>query len=256
MLGPAIILFIIGLTVGSFLNVLTLRMMAGEPFIFGRSHCPSCQKTLLMADMLPVVSYLWLNGRCRYCGGKISLQYPIVELATGIAFVLIASGYFGLGFLFQILPYVVRDLVFTTGLIALFIFDVRWYAVPDAISLPLAAVAVFFNWWLGVTLRSLALGAAVGGGFFFILWFISKGRWVGAGDIRLGIMMGCILGWPITFAALYIAYMLGGAVALMLLLSGKKHSGQVLPMGVFLTTATFLVMLYPEHAAALAAWLT
>lgn len=236
---------IIGLAVGSFLNMLTMRLGEDEPVMTKRSHCPKCKHQLSAFDLVPVVSFLLLRGKCRYCGVPISWQYPLVEIATAICFVIVVFAHQPLEFygLLVASSFMIRDLVFTTGLIALFVLDLRWYIVPDVISLPLVAVALIFNLIFGVPLTSLILGMAVGGGFYFILWAISRGRWVGAGDIRLGLVLGAMLGWPLTLGALYVAYICGGIIATWLLITKRKHLADKLPMGVFLTAATWLVMM-------------
>ncbi|PJE76263.1 hypothetical protein COV04_00050 [Candidatus Uhrbacteria bacterium CG10_big_fil_rev_8_21_14_0_10_48_11] len=256
MTGGLIALFILGLLVGSFLNVLTLRIIAGESIVLGRSHCPHCKTPLRLFDMIPVMSYVMLRGNCRNCDASISPQYPLLELASAFAFVGIGASYFANGFSTAFLPLLVRNLVLTAGLLALFVFDVRWYVVPDSVSLPLIAFAFLTNLWLGIPLGSLLLGAAVGGGFYAILHLASRGRWVGSGDIRLGALLGVILSWPVTLVGLYLAYLIGGAFGILLLVRGKAKRGAILPMGVFLTAATFLCMLYPEQAAALASLFT
>ncbi|MFA7286156.1 MAG: prepilin peptidase [Patescibacteria group bacterium] len=240
--------FILGLFVGSFLNVLILRTVAGESFITGRSHCPQCGVTLSFLHMLPVVSYLALAGKCAKCQSSISLQYPVVEFVTGCCFALLASSY-APAELSMLYPYLLKDFVITMGLLALFVFDARWYAVPDAVALPVAGVAAFLNILLGMPWRAVFLGAAVGAGLYAVLWVVSRGRWVGDGDIRLGAVVGAAVGWPGTLAALYVSYLIGGVVAIALVATGRKELGGMLPMGTFLMAATFFVLLFPERIA-------
>lgn len=238
--------FLFGLVVGSFLNVLTLRLVAEESIVWPASHCPHCKHALAWFDLIPVVSFLERRGRCRYCRKSISWQYPLVELATAVAFALVAWVHRDLlitGSWFAILLFA-RDLLFTTGLIALFIFDFRWYIVPDEVSLPLIGMAVVLNLVLRVSWLSLLVGVVVGGGFYFLLWSLSKGKWVGSGDIRLGALLGVMLGWPGTLFALYVAYLVGGFSAIVLLATNRKKMKSLLPMGVFLTIGAFAVILF------------
>lgn len=241
--------FILGLLVGSFLNVLTFRLMANTSIVLGRSHCQMCGMLIRARDLVPVLSYLWLWGKCRDCREPISRQYPLVELATGLAFGLVAVAHlFGA---VEFLPSVfARDLVFTAILVSLFVFDYRWLVLPDQVTVPLIVFALATNLWLGVSAMSLLVGAIVGGGLYFGLWVISRGAWVGSGDIRLGAAMGFMLGWPGVLIALYISYLLGGVVAIALLVGGHAKRGTVLPMGTFLTIGTFIVLIlqqvYPE----------
>ena len=249
----------LGLVVGSFLNVLTLRVANGEPFLAPRSHCPHCRTLLAWFDNIPLFSFLVLRGRCRSCQTAISWQYPLVELATAIGFIVVAflhrDLFFGIASLLELgtTPYslqltaysfaaILRDLIAVAGMIALFVFDFRWMIVPDEVSLPLIIVIGFLNLAVGVAWSSLALGIIVGGGFFFALWALSRGQWVGSGDIRLGAFLGAMLGWPTTLLALYVSYLIGGGVATSLLLSGRKKMGRRLPMGAFLMVGGFAAL--------------
>jgi prepilin signal peptidase PulO-like enzyme (type II secretory pathway) len=236
-------LFIFGLVIGSFLNVLTMRIANDEPMSGARSFCPHCRHKLAAADLVPLFSFLWLKGSCRYCRAPISWQYPIVELTTALAFMLVAWAHWqgwasGDGAI-----WLLRDLFFTTGLLALFIFDYQWYIVPDEVSLPTALSAFIINLSLGIDWQTLVLGSIVGGGIYWLLWVGSQGRWVGSGDIRLGLVLGSMLGLSGTFVAIYIAYLIGGAAAAYLLFTKRKELGGMLPMGTFLTVGAFIVLL-------------
>ena len=238
-------LFLLGLAIGSFINVITIRIANDESFSAARSYCPHCRHTLTAKDLIPLISFLWLKGRCRYCGAKISWQYPLVELITALAFVAVAyahaRGWTAGG---ESLLWLIKDLFFTSGLIALFVLDYQWYIVPDEISLPLSLAAFIINLFFGISLTSLLIGAAIGAGFYFLLWAASAGKWVGSGDIRLGLVLGTMLGWFGTVVALYIAYLIGGAIALALLVLGRRRFGSMLPMGTFLTVGAFLSLLF------------
>lgn len=238
---------VLGLMIGSFLNMLTMRLANEESLRPQRSYCPHCRHILAAKDLIPVLSFVWLNGRCRYCHAPISWQYPLVELATAILFVFIAARHFG-STTYYILPTTyflfIRDLVFTSGLIALFVLDFRWYIVPDAVSIPLIIFAFAANIFLGMPLTSLLWGMIIGGGLYFLLWSLSQGRWVGSGDIRLGLLLGAMLGASGTLAALFVAYIIGGIIAALLLATGRKQFGSKLPMGTFLTIGAFIALLY------------
>lgn len=240
---------LLGLVVGSFLNVAAFRMMADTSIVFGRSHCQMCGMFLRARDLIPVFSYIWLRGKCRDCKQSISKQYPLVEAATAIVFGLVATSHlYGVaGFDGWVLA---RDLVFSAALIVLFVFDKRWLVLPDQITLPLIVFAIIANLMLGINAISLLVGALVGGGLYFGLWAISRGRWVGSGDMRMGAAMGFMLGWPGVLVALYLAYLIGGVVAVVMLASGHRRWGNVLPMGTFLAIGTIAVLLlqqiYPD----------
>lgn len=242
----ALITATVGLVVGSFLNVLILRLVEEESIVFPPSHCPLCKHRLAWYDLIPVLSFILLKGHCRYCRKKISWQYPLVEVATAGGFATVAwmhpevlLGTSSLSFALFLI-----DLVLVAGLIALFVFDYRWFIVPDEVSLPLITIAVLAGIVEGVSWVSLVLGVVAGGGFYFVLWAASQGRWVGSGDIRLGALMGAMLAWPAVLIGLYLAYLIGGAVAAYVLITKRGTMKSMLPMGVFLTTATFVVLIF------------
>jgi prepilin signal peptidase PulO-like enzyme (type II secretory pathway) len=232
-----IIIFIIGLGLGSFLNVVILRLKSKKSFIFGRSFCPRCQHQLAWFDNLPVLSFIFLKGRCRYCQKKISWQYPLVELATALIFFWL---YWHFGLTLKFFFYV----IFAVFLLLIFVYDLKYYLILDSVVLPAMALAFILNLILGVNILNLFLGTVIGGGFFALQYFISKGQWVGDGDIRLGILMGLILGWKLLLVALFIAYITGAFVGLILIISGKKQMSSRLPFGPFLAAATFLALIY------------
>ena len=132
-------------------------------------------------------------------------------------------------------------------LIIVFIYDLKYYLILDVVVIPAAILAFIFNMLLGVNPLSMLLAAVVGGGFFLIQYVVSKGKWIGGGDIRLGFLMGIILGWPQILTALFIAYVLGSLISVGLLLFSKKHMSDKVPFGTFLAIATFLTMLYGQQ---------
>lgn len=232
---------ILGLVLGSFMNVLTFRLISGSSIVMGRSQCQTCGFLLKARDLIPVVSFLWLLGKCRQCDNPISWQYPAVEMLTAVIFAVVTIVHLQAPTLVPLM--LARDLVFAFGLIALFVFDYRWLVLPDQLTLPLCVLAILFNIGLGVNAVSLFAGAMVGGGLYFGLWAISRGAWVGSGDIRMGTMMGLMVGFPAIMFALYVSYLVGGVVALVLLLSGKKQHGSTLPMGTFLSIGTLATLI-------------
>ncbi len=253
-------IFLFGLAVGSFLNSVVLRLESRESFLLGRSHCPKCRRQLTFWELIPILSFLVLGGRCRFCREKISWQYPAVELATGLAFALVFLNYFSPDLLFEsknwslVIIYFFRDLFFASILIIIFVYDLRFYLISDQIIVAALVFIFLFNLILiGLGFESanylinLLLAGLVGGGFFLIQFLISRGRWVGAGDGRVGLIMGLVLGWPEVLVALVLAYLLGALVGLTLvLLSYKKMKSQI-PFGPFLALATFITLLYGQN---------
>ncbi|KKU14174.1 MAG: Type 4 prepilin-like protein leader peptide-processing enzyme, partial [Candidatus Magasanikbacteria bacterium GW2011_GWC2_45_8] len=186
-----IFLFIGGLLLGSFINMIVWRIPNGVT-LKGRSLCVHCLHTLAWIDLIPVVSFLLLRFKCRYCLQKISWRYPLLELATAVALVfawIARPDYFAV-------PLDVSFVVLSTGmLVALFVIDHEYQIVPDVITLPAIAVFMILQIARGVQVGSLLFAALLAGGFFAAQYVFSKGRWIGDGDIRLGILMGVILGW-------------------------------------------------------------
>ena len=235
----AVIIFIVGLFVGSFLNVVILRLGTNKSMWFGRSQCPQCQTTIAWYDNIPVISFLLLQGKCRNCQQRISNQYISVELITAVSFIWLLDRF---GWSTAALVYA----VFFCFLIVIFVYDLRHYLILDGVVLPGVLVAAAGSWYLGVSWQSLALGMIIGAGFFAAQFFISGGRWVGGGDIRLGAMMGAMLGWQLLLVALFIAYVVGAAVGLALMAAKQKTMASQIPFGPFLTLATFIALLYGQ----------
>lgn len=242
-------IFLLGLSVGSFLNAYIFRLRYGGSVWRGRSHCPKCKKPLRWFELIPLVSFIIQLGRCRGCGQRIDIQYPLVELAMGILFVLGfdrtelssvqgAAQSLALWYLLSVL-------------VILFVYDLRYGLVPDRVVLPAIAVALIVHTLklssVQDAVQSLALislAITIGAGFFWIQYVISKGRWLGSGDIRIGALMGAMLGWPHIIVGLVVSYMLGGLVGVVLLATGRKKFGQTVPLGTFLTIGTVITFLY------------
>lgn len=233
----AIYITLVGLAVGSFINVLVGRFYASENFFHGRSKCNHCKKTLAWYDLIPVLSWLLLAGKCRYCKSRI-VDSPVVELLSGLLFV--AS------FIFW--PYTFSAvgialfivwLLSLSILIALLIYDIRYMVLPDA-----------FNWWLalfslgGVAVMSASggveyvrdhiAGAMIAWGFFATLFYVSKGRWIGGGDVKLAPSMGLWLGAVGSVVAIFIAFYTATVFILPLLLAKRITRKQHIPFGPFL----------------------
>ncbi len=229
-----ILVVILGLVVGSFLNAVVYRLHADISFLKGRSFCPWCKHDLHTWDLIPVLSYAVLGGKCRYCRKKISWQYPLVEISTALVFGLLWWQY---GVTASLLVY----MVYAAILIIIFVFDLKYYLILDTVTIPAMVVSFILS---AVVLRidvvSLLLGALIGGGFFLLQFYISRGTWIGGGDIRLGAVMGLMLGFPNIIVALFIAYLLGSFVGIGLIVGGAKKWKSQVPFGTFLSAATVL----------------
>lgn len=236
-------IFIFGLLIGSFLNCLIWRLHTGETMM-GRSYCPKCRAQLAWFENIPLFSWLFLRGHCRHCGKSILWQYPAVELATALLFVLAFRHNISLDS-FSALQFA-RDIFLICVMIIIFVFDLRWYLILDKISLPASVIVLALNIYLGGDWKYLLISGIIGAGFFYTQFVLSRGRAVGGGDIRLGLLMGFALGWPGIIEALVIAYLIGAPVGIALVLLGKKGMKSEVPMGTFLTVATLIVLFYGE----------
>jgi len=247
------LIFIFGLSVGSFLNCVIYRLALPNPArrdlggLKSRSYCPHCKHNLGWQDLIPILSFLILKGKCRYCQKPISLQYPLVELATGILFLLIVFR-FSSDFLFSIFC-----LLISCFLIIIFVYDLKHYIIPDKIIYPAIAIALIFNTFYSIfiinnskfLIQSLlsALGAA---SFFLIIVLVSRGRWMGIGDIKLAFFMGLFLSFPGILIALFSAFLIGAVLGLWLVAFGKKTMKSEVPFGPFLVTGTFIALFFSQ----------
>jgi leader peptidase (prepilin peptidase)/N-methyltransferase len=248
---PVLWFFMAGLCLGSFLNVCILRLPAGLSIIEPPSRCPKCKTPLRWWDNIPLLSYLFLRGRCRYCEYPISWQYPAVEVLTGF--------YFAFAFLhFQTDP---LRLAWALGLgafcIVLSVIDIMTMTLPDRIVLPAMALfgfTAYFNPWLGTGWKERAgtmlTGFLVGGGVLYAMgWlgtYILKKDALGGGDIKLMAALGMVLGWDRTMGGLFIGSILSGLLGLSLQATGRLSRQSPMPYGPFLCVGCLAVFFYPE----------
>jgi len=244
--------FILGSVVGSFLNCVIYRLETGQGFIFGRSFCPHCKHLLNWKDLIPILSFLILKGKCRYCQKKISFQYPLVEISTGFLFLLNFSQ-----FRTHMIPYGFADLIFLfiigSFLIVIFVFDLKHYLIPDKIIyLTIGFILLYqffkvwnFGHWNLFGIWNLVIGI-LPSLFFLAIILISKETWMGWGDFKLSILMGLFLGWPKILVALFFAFFSGAIVGLMLIFLKRKTIKSQIPFGPFLVSGTFLAMFFGE----------
>jgi len=243
-----LIIFLFGLSVGSFLNSVIYRLYSDEKFLFDRSYCPYCKHKLSWQDLIPLLSFLILKGKCRYCHQPISLQYPSVELATGILFVLIVI---------HTLPnllFTFYYLLITCFLIIVFIYDFKHYIVPDKIIYPAITITFIFNIFYSIfiinnlkfIIQNLlsAFGPAT---FFLAIVLISRGKWMGLGDAKLAFFIGFFLGFPSILVALFLAFFIGAIIGLGLILSGQKTLKSEVPFGPFLVIGAFTALFFGQN---------
>ncbi len=259
------ILVVLGLCLGSFVNALVYRLHEQSKsktktkdlsILKGRSICPHCKHELAPADLIPLFSWLWLRGRCRYCKRSISKQYPLVEVALAVVFV--GSYVFwpgNLAFTGQQLLFA-SYLASSVGLMALLVYDVRWMLLPTKVIYPTFAVALagrlayilfFVHYAVGHKLLMLALSILVASGIFYLIHEASKGKWIGFGDVRLGLVLGALLADPVkSFLMIYVASILGLMYVLPSLIRRRKSIHGTLPFGPFLIAATWLVVIFGQ----------
>lgn len=210
MVFTAIAFAALGSIIGSFLNVLVLRK--GVLSLSGRSHCPSCGKNIAAYDLVPILSWILLRGRCRYCGSAISWQYPLVELLTAILFALVGVAFFPAFFLSTaVLIRLIAVLVVVSLFVAITVYDFRHTIIPDEWVYLLALIAFLISFSQFPTLAT-ALAGPLAALPLFLLWLISRGAWMGLGDAKLALGIGWILMQPAGIVAIFFSFILGSVV--------------------------------------------
>jgi len=237
-------LFVFGLVVGSFLNVVICRLPAGESIVLPASHCPACQAPIRWYDNIPVLSFCWLRGRCRACGVRISWQYPVVELLMGgLTVALYGKFHLSLPF-FLYFPFV-------AALLAVVFIDFHHQIIPDRISLSgiLVGLAVSFVNPL-VTWQESALGALFGGGVLYLVawgYALATGReGMGGGDIKLLAMIGAWLGWPCLPFVVFSSSLLGLVGGIGAMVRQRRGGKTVIPFGPFLAMGAYIYLFFRE----------
>lgn len=228
-----LILFILGLVVGSFLNVLIDRLPKGEEILFSRSHCDHCRKPLRWFELVPVGSYLIQAGRCRRCHRKISLQYPLIELATAMMFLSVNL---------LVDKNIFFALALASALLVIFVADLKYQIIPDSM-LVLGLVSSLF---LPVFSLSHFLSAVLATFFFYLLYLITKRRGMGFGDVKLAFLLGLLLGWPFTLVAFYVAFLTGAITGVILILVKNKSLKSQIAFGPFLILGTVVALVWGQ----------
>lgn len=238
--------FVGGLIFGSFLNVVVFRFDDWLSILRGRSKCPDCRQTLAWTDLVPVLSYLSLAGKCRYCHQPISYQYPLVELATGL---LLATGYslvFGAG-----LPLVSAAaayffyLVAVGSMVVIFCHDAAEMMIPDSLSYVLIIAATGFNYLLHYDLMSTLYGGLAAVLPIALLVYPSRGKWMGEGDVKLALGLGLLVGYPAAIALLVTAFFAGAIFGLVIIALNKRFGlKSAVPFGPFLIIGAVIALFY------------
>lgn len=246
-----IFVFILGLLIGSFLNVCIYRIPKEESVVFPSSHCMSCGNRLKPLDLIPVISYIFLRGRCRYCKAKVSLRYPLVEFMTGVTFLSIVLKY---EFTYEFFAYAFLMSV----LIAVFFIDLDHMIIPDGLviaGLIGGVITIIYNifrpleiygdnhWW------NPLMGILCGSGFLFIVALIAMKIYksdeaFGMGDVKIFAPIGLFLGWKITIVCLFVSIILSGLISVILMILRKKGMKSTIPLGPFIVIGTFISLMW------------
>lgn len=249
-----ILLFIIGAAFGSFASVVIYRLHSKKQGIIkGKSACPQCDTKLALLDLVPILSYLTLRGKCRYCSKEISYMYPLIELLMGIVF---AALFFKftfvdaqLNFSPAILGIYLLYAFYSFILIATFFFDLHYMKVSDELLLPAILIGLIAT--LGAPATPSLIDALIGGAgavvFFGLQALLSKGAWIGLGDLRIGAFMGIILGWKLVIVALFLSYLIGSVVSLIIAARAGRFFGVKIPFAPFLVTGTLITIFFGQN---------
>ncbi|MBI2599191.1 prepilin peptidase [Candidatus Curtissbacteria bacterium] len=238
--------FVLGASVGSFLNVVIDRSIQGRT-LTGRSYCDWCGRTLEVADLVPIVSFLVIRGRCRKCRKPLSWQYPAVEGLGGIIFLLTFWKFSGGGDFS--LPFLIYLLFICSTLIAVAAVDFKTSLIPTSFVFGAALAALFFNFFSKsspdfIGFVAAAFGAAA---FFAVIIFLTRGRGMGEGDAVLAFLIGMVLGVPGSIIAIFLAFFIGAVAAVFLVVLGKKRFGQTIPFGPFLILGFFVSLFFGQE---------
>lgn len=239
-----VLVVIIGLIIGSFLNVCIYRIPRKESISFPPSHCFSCDHDLKPKDLFPVLSYLFIKGRCRYCGEKISIQYPLIETLNSLVYLLLLT-HFGLNIQF------VFYAILASTLIVVSIIDYYHQIIPNEIVLFTLIIGIIyrvatyiaFNQNLFDVVKQSILGFLIGGGFYLLIFILTRGN-MGGGDIKLMAALGIWLGTVDTVIAIFLTFMIGAVVSVFLLATKIKGRKDAIPFGPFIVLGTFITILY------------
>ncbi len=237
-----IISIIFGAIMGSFLNVCSIRLPKEESIVAPGSHCPQCKKPIKFYDNIPLVSYLLLKGRCRYCHSPISIQYPLVEGITALGSLILFMK-FGLS-----LSYLIY-FAFVAALIVITVIDLYHQIIPDVISLPGIGVGLLASLIIPqITFLNSLLGVLLGGGSLFLVatlyQWLFKREGMGGGDVKLLAMIGAFLGWKAVILTILLGSLIGSITGIIIMVSKGKDFKYAIPFGPFLSLGAVIALFY------------
>lgn len=226
-MAEGLVATLLGAMAGSFANVAIHRLPRQESVVTPRSRCPHCGALIRARDNIPLFSFLWLRGRCRDCGARISWRYPLVEVGTAALFLAV-------WWRFGLTAAALSAAIFAVIMVVVIFVDLEHQLIPNALTYPGLVVGLALAFTSGPREGLVRLAAAVGAGAFFFLIAVASRGGMGGGDIKLAAVMGVFLGWPLIATALFISFMLGGVVGVVLLLLRRRGRKDPVPFGPFL----------------------
>lgn len=237
-----ILVFLSCVCLGSFLNVLIDRLSTGRSFVKGRSYCEKCKKELKTLDLIPLLSYILLKGRCRYCKTKIPFRLFTVELLTGILgiaiYLLVINSFVSLLVSFPLF-------VILYAFLGIFIADIIYGIIPDLLVILSFISSFVYVWLLQSPLDNHIISAVATLAFFFFLFILTKGKGMGMGDVKLSFVLGFLLGFPSIIVSLYLAFLTGAAISIILVIWKKlRFFGGTIPFGPFLVASSAISLFY------------
>lgn len=240
-----IFIFIIGTIIGSFLNVCIYRIPREESIVFPSSHCPNCSTPLKWYELIPVLSFTFQKGKCRYCGEPISPQYPLVELLNGFLYLILFKHFGGsLSFIFYAIIFSI--------LIVISIIDFEFQIIPDSLNISIFILAIVYKilqytlYGISPQILNSTLALIISSGLFLLIAILSKGG-MGGGDIKLIGALGFILGIKLSLLNIFLSFILGAIISIFLLLFKIKEKKDPIPFGPFICIAFMIVTLWGQE---------
>lgn len=237
-----LIIFLFGLALGSFLNLLGGRLPRGEDVLFSRSHCDHCKKVLRWYELIPVISYLVQSGRCRRCHTPLSFTYPLVEIITGLGLTIL---YRQVGLIS--VPLLIFSWMIFAGLVVITVSDWKYEIIPDSMIVLLILSAFGYRFLTNTLTVQEVISATATALLFYLLWLATNGRGMGFGDVKLSLALGLLLGYPLIVVAVYCAFLTGAGSGVILILAGKKGLKSHISFGPFLIFGTLVALVWGER---------
>lgn len=237
-----IFIFILGAVIGSFLNVCIYRIPLEESIAYPPSHCTNCNAKLKWYELIPILSYFFLRGKCKHCGEKISIKYPMIEILTGILFLLTYMKY-------DLSIHFIKYSIFFSFLIIIFIIDLNTQDVYAITTVPGIALGIVFSiiekTLYSAPLWNYILGAGIAGGIIVLIVYVIGG--MGEGDIEIAVFCGIFIGWKYSILMIILSFIIGAIIGVTLIIFKKKSKKDYIPFGPFIALSSFIVVFYGSY---------